>query len=91
MSRSLCILWASLMFTASAGLTADSPADAVKVRGRVQITARKGGLVSAAIFKTNSGQEYNLVMDATGRDFARVMHRQRAEILGAVSERDGAK
>lgn len=98
MNKSLHVMFVSVLAgalpwgaVASAGLAGQIPQGAVKVSGRIRVT--KGGRLNAqaAAITTSDGDVYNLVLDEKGRDFAKVMHRERAEIFGTVSRKGGAK
>ncbi len=80
-----------LLAAASAGeRPAGIPAEAVKVNGG--IAAGKGGRVHprSGTLKTREGKVYRIVIDPRGSSLINVMHRERAEVWGLVSQKDGA-
>jgi ligand-binding sensor domain-containing protein len=64
-------------------------AEPIRIEGTVKILDRKGQEPAAASIEINSNQVYRLEMDERGRSLAKVMNRERAEILGIPEERDG--
>jgi hypothetical protein len=66
------------------GLAEETPTDAAKFSGKVNVTRREAGIPAAATFKAADGKTYELVMDEHGQSLGSVMHGQTAEIYGVA-------
>ena len=83
MLRTLVTVFSLLVATCTAA------AETIQVAGTVKIVERKGQEPSIATIEVNSNQVYYLDLDEKGRSFAKVMNREKSEILGIPSEKDG--